>query len=120
MSLDSRQGTKGTRSLPSILTLMKEHCDWDAKNWLPSLLVDQMWHLHILEVTNYNHDVILLCGHLVGHNPDRALSGNAERDETTHKALEQRFPNYDKEIWGIEVNQANSLSNISVASNTGD
>jgi len=38
MWLASRQGTKGTRSLPSILTLMKEHGDWDAKILAPQLI----------------------------------------------------------------------------------
>jgi len=86
------------------LTLKKEHKDWDATILSPSYLVDQMWHQHILDVVNYTHDMMLLCGHVVGHNPDGALNlqKKAERDETTHIALEKRFANkYDKEIWGI-------------------
>ena len=46
---------------------------------------------------------MLLCGRVVGHNPDGALSGKAERDEATREALEKRYQNYDKEIWGIET-----------------
>ncbi|KAL9184568.1 hypothetical protein ACHAXT_012538 [Thalassiosira profunda] len=84
------------------LTLKKEKEDWDATILSPSLLVDQMWHQHILDVVNYCHDSMLLCGRVVGHNPDGALSGKAERDETTREALEERFPNHDKEIWGFE------------------
>jgi len=88
------------------LTLKKEHEDWDATGLSPSLLVDQMWHQHILDVTNYCHDMMLLCGRVVGHNPDGAgegsrLSGKVERDKATRKALKQRFPQYDKEIWGV-------------------
>ncbi|KAL7528725.1 hypothetical protein ACHAXR_002596 [Thalassiosira sp. AJA248-18] len=47
--------------------------------------------------------MMLLCGRVVGHNPDGALSGKAERDEATREALEDRCPNYDKEIWGVET-----------------
>jgi len=87
------------------LTLKKEHKDWNATILSPSYLVDQMWHQHILDVVNYTHDMMLLCGHVVGHNPDGALDlqQKTERDETTHKALEERFANkYDKEIWGVD------------------
>ena len=52
------------------LTLKKEHKDWNATILSPSYLVDQMWHQHILDVVNYTHDMMLLCGHVVGHNPD--------------------------------------------------
>ena len=86
------------------LTLKKEHRDWNATLLSPSYLVDQMWHQHILDVVNYTHDMMLLCGHVVGHNPDGALNlqKKEERDETTRKALEERFANkYDKEVWGI-------------------
>ena len=55
------------------LLLKKCHEDWDATQLSPSHLVDQMWHQHILDVTNYCHDMMLLCGHAVDHNPDGAL-----------------------------------------------
>jgi len=47
------------------LTLKKEHKDWDATILSPSYLVDQMWHQHILDVVNYTHNMMLLCGHVV-------------------------------------------------------
>ena len=61
---------------------------------------DQMWHQHILDVVNYYHDMMLLCGRVIGHNPDGAMAGKAERDEATKNALEQRFPDYERDIWG--------------------
>lgn len=88
------------------LTLKKEHKDWNATILSPSYLVDQMWHQHILDAVNYTHDMMLLCGHFVGHNPDGALNWRkkAERDKTTHAALEKRFANkYDKEVWNVIV-----------------
>jgi hypothetical protein len=63
-----------------------------------------MWHLHILDVVNYCHDMMMLCGHVVGHNPDGALDIEAkrERDSKTRDGLEEHFEGeYDKEIWGI-------------------
>lgn len=85
---------------------LKKHCeDWDATQLSPSHLVDQMWHQHILDVENYYHDMMLLCGHVIGHNPDGALDneGKRARDETTRKSLIEHFDgNVDGEIWGIE------------------
>lgn len=86
------------------IILKCEHKDWDATELSPSYIIDQMWHQHILDVVNYCHDMMLLCGRVVGHNPDGSLRGKTERDESTRNALERRFPNYDKEIWGIETN----------------
>jgi len=88
------------------LTLKKEHKDWNATILSPSYLVDQMWHQHILDAVNYTHDMMLLCGHFVGHNPDGALNlrKKAERDKATQIALEKRFAKkYDKEVWNVIV-----------------
>ena len=82
------------------LTLKKEQEDWDATVLSPCFLVDQMWHQHILDVVNYCHDMMLICGRVIGHNPDGGASGKAERDENTASLLEQRFPDYDKDVWG--------------------
>ena len=76
--------------------------DWDATILSPSQVVDQMWHQHLLDVTNYCHDTILLCGHVVGHNPDGALDGPAKaaRTNTTRDALFDNFgSDYNREMW---------------------
>lgn len=63
------------------ITLKKEYEDWDAKILSPCNLVDQMWHCHILDVVNYCHDMMLLCGRVVGHVPDGALDYVAKQQE---------------------------------------
>lgn len=86
------------------LELKKIFEDWDATILSPSQVVDQMWHQHLLDVTNYCHDTILLCGHVVGHNPDGALDGPAKaaRTKTTRDALFEHFGfDYNKEMWLI-------------------
>eukprot|EP00804_Cyclotella_cryptica_P010466 CCRYP_012295-RA/>CCRYP_012295-RA protein AED:0.34 eAED:0.34 QI:0/-1/0/1/-1/1/1/0/305 len=70
-----------------------------------------MWHQHILDVVNYCHDMMLLCGHVVGHNPDVALDveGKKTRDKRTREALEEHYlDRYDKEIWGIQESEDSS------------
>ena len=70
----------------------------------PCFFVDQMWRCHILDMVNYCHDMMLLCGHVVGYNPDGALDHveKQRRDETTHTKLLERFGSeYDKAIWGF-------------------
>ena len=108
------------------LTLKKEYKDWNATILSPSYLVDQMWHQHILNVVNYTHDMMLLCGHVVGHNPDGALDlqKKAKRDEETQKALEVRFANkYDKEIWGVDSTDTSANRgdfSVTVSNKNGD
>lgn len=84
------------------LVLKKVLGDWNATLLSPSRLVDQMWRCHILDVTNYYHDSILLCGRLVGHNPDEGLDTEAMRArlERTRRELKTRFrEKYDEELW---------------------
>ena len=91
------------------ITLKKESQDWDAKILSPCYLVDQMWHCHILDVLNYCHDMMLLCGRVVGHDPDGALDYEAKqkRDETTRQLLKERFENYDEDVWNYSLGQNN-------------
>eukprot|EP00985_Skeletonema_marinoi_P010596 scaffold4961_cov124-Skeletonema_marinoi.AAC.1 len=85
------------------MILKKELKDWDAEILSPCHLVDQMWHCHILDVVNYCHDMMLLCGHVVGHNPDGAFDAAAKqkRDDTTRASLEEHFGRYDEEVWAF-------------------
>ena len=91
------------------ITLKKESQDWDAKILSPCYLVDQMWHCHILDVVNYCHDMMLLCGRVVGHDPDGALDYEAKqrRDETTRELLQEKFGSYDEDVWDYSLGQNN-------------
>ncbi|KAL7448441.1 hypothetical protein ACHAWC_000627, partial [Mediolabrus comicus] len=92
------------------ITLKKESQDWDAQILSPCYLVDQMWHCHILDVVNYCHDMMLLCGRVVGHDPDGALDCEAkqQRDETTRELLQERFGSYDEDVWDYSLGQNNN------------
>jgi len=84
------------------LMLKKKFQDWDATILSPSGPVDQMWHQHLLDVTHYYHDTMLLCGHVIGHNPDGAddNASKARRTKTTRDALVEQFgSDYVKEMW---------------------
>ena len=84
------------------LILKKEYKDWNADILSPSPWVDVMWHEHISDVINYCHDTMLLCGRVVGHNPNGALDGwKKERDNTTRASLRGHFgvAEYDEEVW---------------------
>lgn len=43
------------------LQLKVVFADWDATQLSPSLPVDHMWHLHILDNRNYRQDCLVLC-----------------------------------------------------------
>ena len=86
------------------LTLKQELKDWDAQILSPSYFVDQMWHQHIMDIGNYYHDMIMLCGRVVLHDPDGASNSEAKkiRDDRTRLELVQKFgmEQIDFEIWG--------------------
>ncbi len=97
---DELKARKVLAAYRQFIILKKELKDWDATILSPCHLVDQMWHCHILDVVNYCHDMMLLCGHFVGHNPDGALDSAAKqkRDETTRASLKEHFGRYDEEV----------------------
>ena len=69
---DEAKARKVLASYRQFIILKKKYQDWNAEILSPCYLVDQMWHCHVLDVMNYCHDMMLLCGHVVGHNPDGA------------------------------------------------
>eukprot|EP00985_Skeletonema_marinoi_P010949 scaffold5154_cov85-Skeletonema_marinoi.AAC.1 len=99
---DEAKARKVLASYRQFIALKKNLQDWNAEILSPCYLVDQMWHCHILDVVNYCHDMMLLCGHVVGHNPDGALdyADKQTRDESTRAALHGHFGSYDEEVWG--------------------
>jgi hypothetical protein len=105
---DEAKARKVLAAYRQFIILKKKYQDWNAEILSPCYLVDQMWHCHILDVVNYCHDMMLLCGHVVGHNPDGALDSAAKqkRDDTTRKLLQQHFGSYDEEIWNYSPDSA--------------
>ena len=57
--------------------------------------------------------MILLCGHVVGHNPDGALDyvAKQKRDDTTRASLEEHFGSYDEEVWDYSPDEASENVN---------
>jgi small ubiquitin-related modifier len=87
------EARKILKAYRQFLVLKKIKEDWNAEILSPSAEVDLMWHQHILDVVNYSHDCMLLCGHVIGHNPDGGLndSARAERRRVTQAALTEHF-----------------------------
>jgi hypothetical protein len=93
---------KGYRQFLELKTSVE---DWDAEILSPPLPIDQMWHQHILDVKNCVADCMLLCGNLVGHNPDGGFDGSdrVSRIRSTKVALKARFgKDFDNEICSFE------------------
>ena len=86
------------------LQLKKDLSDWDHKILSPSIPVDKMWHMHILDIANYIKDCELLCGHLVGHDPDGMLNDDARKrrvETTKHILRNQLGGEMDEEVWNF-------------------
>jgi hypothetical protein len=103
----ARRVLKGYRQF---MTLKARLEDWNATILSPSSVVDQIWHLHILDTQRYAADCITLCGQVVHHNVDAGLNGltpeesDARRDRraNTRAALLEHFEEneIDKErVW---------------------
>ncbi|KAL3937846.1 MAG: hypothetical protein SGBAC_007127 [Bacillariaceae sp.] len=88
------------------LTLKKDFEDWDAKTLFAAKLVDQMWQEHILDLGNYCHDMMMLCGRVVLRNPDGALGIDEKitREKKTRSALMKKFGlrHVDRDVWDFQ------------------
>lgn len=67
---------------------------------VPSRLVDQIWHAHILDTQRYSADCLRLFGHMLHHDPYMGIDGPAsERElealfERTRGLYERHFGPY--------------------------
>jgi len=114
---DEPKCRKVLKAYRQFLFLKKNFQDWDATILSPSGPVDQMWHQHLLDVTHYCHDTMLLCGHVVGYDPDGALDDamKARRTKTTRDALVEHFgSDYAKEMWLTHAEMRTQEENTTV------
>ena len=90
---------KGYRQFMELKAVMN---DWQELKLAPSVSINQMWELHLLDNLNYTEDCLLLFGRVIGHNPDGVLDGSAlkERIMTTQIAFQARYgDDLDQEVW---------------------
>ncbi|GKZ00202.1 hypothetical protein MPSEU_000973200 [Mayamaea pseudoterrestris] len=87
------------------LELKKVLEDWDAQIVAPSLAVEQMWKMHMMDPVSYIHDCLLLCGRVVGHDPDGELDEWAQekRVMATKQLLKARYESHiDQDVWKFD------------------
>ena len=78
--------------------------DWNAQKLSPSLPVDKIWHMHILDTRCYENDCKLLLGQFVHHDADGDVNTEArkKRIDNTKGALKILYPDgYDEEVWNF-------------------
>lgn len=96
--------------------------DWNAKLLSPPLLVDLMWHQHMLDPQSYWKACMDYCGRLIGHDPDGGLDTAArnKRMDSTLVAVKARFgSDYNASLWTFHHNQ-DSRNNDSHEENSND
>jgi len=105
------------------MELKRQHEDWNATVLSPPVLVDKMWHEHILDVQHYVQACHNYCGNnlIVGHNPDGALDPAAQafRIQTTKISVRARFDKQviDSKIWSVFGDGARIVANSNVHHN---
>lgn len=95
----ARRVLKGYRQFMELKSVMN---DWNELKLAPSVPINQMWELHLLDNLNYTEDCLLLFGRVIGHNPDSVLDGPAlkERIMTTQIAFQARYgDDLDHDVW---------------------
>jgi hypothetical protein len=103
---DLQKARKIMKAYRQFLHLKMVHQDWDDTLLWCSPLIEQMWHMHMLDPVHYCTVTTVLCdGHVLGCNPDAALDPEDQkvRFDRTRASLEEHFKGeYDKEIWDVE------------------
>lgn len=98
-------------ALQGYLQFMKlkiQHEDWDAKILCPSVTVDLVWRLHVLDIEHYKVSFDDYCGSIanISYDPDGDLESAArdERIKTTKISLTALFgrESVDSKIWSFE------------------
>jgi Ubiquitin family len=103
---------KGYRQFLELKKILE---DWDAKILAPSPPVNQMWLQHILDVANYCHDCLLICGRVIGNDPDCALDEWAleKRMLATKQLLRARFEReIDSDIWRFDDSASSVVPDV--------
>ena len=97
---------KGIQGYCLFMKFKLQQEDWNASILSPSLVVDQVWHQHILDALHYYQACTKYTdGHVIGHDPDGGLdqAARAKRVESTKICLKLVFRNnVDAEVWSFE------------------
>jgi hypothetical protein len=95
----ARRVLKGYRQFMELKSVMN---DWNELKLSPSLPINHMWELHLLDNLNYTEDCLLLFGRVIGHVPDAILDGTGlqARIQTTKIAFQARYgDDLDSDVW---------------------
>jgi len=92
---------RGYRQFMELKSVMQ---DWTQTKLAAPIPVQEMWQQHVLDNLRYNEDCLLLCGRVVGHDPD--VSAHSERSvmagkvRTTLIAFQARYgDDCDRDVW---------------------
>ena len=102
LGLKDREAKSALVAYKKFLELKAEHEDWDATKLSPPPLIDEVWHLHVLDTQAYGPAMRKAFGRIVHHDPDgdEDADARAERIVATRAALRGLFKTrYDKKIW---------------------
>ena len=81
---------KALKGYQHFMKLKKLHEDWNATKLSPSIVIGQVWHMHMLDPRHYSNACQEYCdGEIIGHDPEGAL------DEETRK-LRRKNPKTPK------------------------
>mmetsp|Transcript_18046 Transcript_18046/g.23294 ORF Transcript_18046/g.23294 Transcript_18046/m.23294 type:complete len:231 (-) Transcript_18046:567-1259(-) len=99
---DEEHARRVLTAYKQFLILKTERKDWYGKELSPCADVERMWQLHIVDMSNYYHDCMLLCGHVLKFSAVLDLLTKDQLKLRTAATLKAKFQNkYDEELWTI-------------------
>lgn len=84
---------QATRAIEQYRRFLFLHHHYPASLLVPSLEIDRVWHVHILDTAKYREDCEMLFGRFLDHYPYFGMSGVADRQalETAYSQTQLLF-----------------------------
>ena len=95
-----------------LMLIKREYPDFEAKYLSPSPVIDDVWHIHILDLRRYFQFCMRFAGRVIEHDIERALDGQVVKEArlaVTRAGFSQLFGyKPHEEFWGEDPEEAKS------------
>eukprot|EP00112_Aurelia_sp_Birch-Aquarium-sp1_P007824 Seg1854.2 transcript_id=Seg1854.2/GoldUCD/mRNA.D3Y31 product="hypothetical protein" protein_id=Seg1854.2/GoldUCD/D3Y31 len=107
------KATAGVNAYEQFLKLKAAMKDYKATKLSPTPLIDEVWHLHVLDTQRYANDCVDFCGEVIHHDVDgdKVAFKREIRRNATKVAYEMQYGKEPEgEMWSFESTTSNKQS----------
>ena len=121
------RATAGVNAYEQFLKMKAALKDYQATKLSPTPLIDEVWHLHVLDTRRYANDCIVFCGEVIHHDVDGdkdAFQREIRRNATKVAYEMQNGTEPEGEMWMFDFATCNNRNvqnqnNISLCNEMG-